>query len=191
LERLQFTVTLTANAAGTIQFLGDPADVKPFQDSLLFESPGIPVRPLLPSEIRYLRTSITVGGGAAGEGFTNTANRFDVNNDGFTSPIDVLVIINSLNRSGIRQLASVGEGEQSARMFIDVNGDGFVSPLDVLQVINALSSRMGSGSGEGESSVVVPIVESADNESFDSDFSSDLDSIVDAVATDIIKRRRV
>jgi large repetitive protein len=188
-ERLQFVVTLTANAAGTIEFLGDPADVKPFQDSLLFESPGVPVRPLLPSEIRYLRTSITVGNGAAGEGFTNTANRFDVNNDGFTSPIDVLVIINTLNRSGIRQLTSSGEGEQSDKMFIDVNGDGYVSPLDVLQVINALSARKGSGEGESVAvnSVVSPVVESVASESFE----SDLDSIVDAVATDIVKRRRV
>lgn len=188
-ERLQFTVTLTANASGTIQFLGDPADVKPFQDSLLYESPGVPVRPLLPSEIRYLRTSITVGGGAGGEGFTNTTNRFDVNNDGFTSPIDVLVIINTLNRSGIRQLTNSAEGEQSDKMFIDVNGDGYVSPLDVLQVINALSARKGSGEGESSTTapVVTPIVESVASESFE----TDLDSIVDAVATDIVKRRRV
>lgn len=188
-ERLQFVVTLTANAAGTIQFLGDPADVKPFQDSLLYESPGIPVRPLLPSEIRYLRTSITVGNGAAGEGFTNTTNRFDVNNDGFTSPIDVLVIINTLNRSGIRQLTSGGEGELSDKMFIDVNGDGYVSPLDVLQVINALSARKGSGEGEASTTapVVAPIIESVASDAL----FTDLDSIVDAVATDIVKRRRV
>ena len=188
-ERLQFTVTLTANAAGQLNFIGDPADVKPFHDSLLFEPQNIAVVPLLPSEIRYVRTSITIGSVANGEGFTNNSNRFDVNNDGFTSPIDVLIIINTLNDQGIRRLASAGagEGEQSVRMFIDVNGDGVVSPIDALQIINLLNARLATSEGEGESPVATPIAQSVESQPED----TGLDGIVDALANDIVKRRRV
>ena len=53
----------------------------------------------------------------------------DVNNDGEISPVDALIVINSMKRS------SVSDREH----FIDVNNDGFRSPLDVLMVINRLS----------------------------------------------------
>ena len=180
-EKLQFIIELTANAAGTLTFVGDPADISPFHDSLVFD----PTTVLLPSQIRYVSDTITIGNIPAGEGFTNSGNRFDVNNDGFTSPIDALIIINSLGRGGSRALSiGSGEGESAARMFIDVNGDGFISPLDALQVINALNRNRPSGEGEGSQ------LATSKNTAVDSPL--DFDAAIDMVAEDIasLKRRR-
>lgn len=64
----------------------------------------------------------------------------DVNKDFNVSPLDALLVINSLNRKA----AGSGEGEGSAAAYVDVSGDGAVSPLDALLVINQLNAE-----GEG------------------------------------------
>ena len=164
-EKLQFTVTLTARNVGTANFIGDPADIKPFHDSFVFD----PTTPLLPAQIRYVSDSILIvssaggGGSSGGEGFTNQSNVFDVNNDGFVSPIDVLILVNSLNTGGSGLLSSgsssFASGEAgSGRYFLDVNRDNYLSPLDALMVINELNNRQSGGSGEGEGA---PLVTSA------------------------------
>jgi large repetitive protein len=155
-EKLQFTITLTARNTGTATFIGDPADIKPFHDSFVFD----PTTPLLPSQIRYLSDTLLIvstaggSGSSGGEGNTNLTNAFDVNNDGFVSPIDVLILVNSLNTGGSGLLAagsSAGSGEGgSGKYFLDVNQDNYLSPLDALMVINELNSRQNGGSGEGE-----------------------------------------
>jgi len=157
-EKLQFTITLTARNVGIASFIGDPADIKPFHDSFVFD----PTTPLTPSQIRYISDSILIvsttggSGSSGGEGNTNLTNAYDVNNDGFVSPIDVLILVNSLNNgsSGLLPVlglpaGSGGEGG-SGRHFLDVNGDNYLSPLDALMVINELNNRQSSGSGEGE-----------------------------------------
>jgi hypothetical protein len=161
-ERLQWIINFTAGTAlGTATFVGDPADVKPFHDTLLFD----PTTPLLPNQVRYSVASVQIalagggggtgGGGAGGGGnqdggFTNWGNNYDVNADGFVSPIDVLIIINSINSGAGGQLPpGGGEGEAGEKYYVDVNADGFVDPLDVLAVINFLNST-GSMGGEGE-----------------------------------------
>ena len=176
-EKLQFVIEVTANAAGTLTFINDPADISPFHDSLVFD----PVVVLQPNQIRFIGDTITIGSVAAGEGFTNASNRFDVNNDGFTSPVDALIVINRLSRGGVATLPVIGggEGEASQRMFVDVNGDGFLTPIDVLQVINAINQRSSIRSGEGEGDVT----------GF-SGIDVDLDSAIDLVADDIAKRKR-
>jgi hypothetical protein len=63
----------------------------------------------------------------------------DVSNDGSVSPLDALMIINSLNADGSRSLPR-GQANQAGRPFYDVNRDDFVSPIDALQVINHLSN---------------------------------------------------
>ncbi len=63
----------------------------------------------------------------------------DVSNDGSVSPLDALMIINSLNADGSRSLPR-GEAIQVGRPFYDVNRDDAVSPIDALQVINYLSN---------------------------------------------------
>jgi hypothetical protein len=181
-EKLQFIIPVTASAVGTAVFQGDPADISPAHDSLVFD----PTTPLLPSQIRYTSDSVTIVSSAvlgSGEGFTNSSNRFDVNNDGSISPIDALIIINSLGRGGSRSLSNPsGEGEFSPTMFIDVNGDGSVSPIDVLQVINAINRRTTSGEGE---SAAVTIAGSSSASVDDS-----LDFAIDILAEDIASNRR-
>ena len=81
----------------------------------------------------------------------NLMNPSDVNMDGTASPIDALMIIDEINRSG-RPNAS------QSPMMADTNNDGFVSPVDALVVIDTLNSEFvkympnsnfGSGAGGG------------------------------------------
>jgi VCBS repeat-containing protein len=76
--------------------------------------------------------------------FQNPTNSRDVNNDGVTSPIDVLLLINYLNANGSHVLTTALPGIS----FPDTNGDNNISPADVLVVVNQLNSP-GSGEGEG------------------------------------------
>ncbi len=143
---LQFTITMKASATGIARFDGDPADITPFHDSLVFSDQ----RNAVPfDQIAFVPAQITIlpvsgGGGANGEGNTNPNNAFDVNNDGFVSPIDVLILVNLMNNN---QGSGSGEGEGD-KLYFDVDHDGHLTPLDALLVINALNSRGGSGEGE-------------------------------------------
>ncbi|RLS70315.1 MAG: hypothetical protein DWH99_10830 [Planctomycetota bacterium] len=81
--------------------------------------------------------------------YQNPSNKFDVDNDGSISPLDVLLIINLLNAKG----ASISvDGLPGPPDYVDVNGDNHVDPLDVLETINFINSR-NSGRGEGEDDV--------------------------------------
>lgn len=146
-EFLLATITFRADRAGVANFVGDPANITPLHDVLLFEPADDEVNL---SRIGYRQASIVVVG-AEGEvsQFHNVSNRYDVNIDTVVSPNDALVVINALNSGGPRPLYAAGEGE-TPRMKIDVNGDFQLSPIDALQVINFLNKR---GSGEGEAEV--------------------------------------
>ncbi len=65
----------------------------------------------------------------------------DVDQDGFVSPLDVLVIINYLN-------IKLGGPPPPDQPRLDVDLDGFVSPLDALVVINYVNRHAGGGEGE-------------------------------------------
>jgi hypothetical protein len=81
-----------------------------------------------------------------GSKYQNSGNRFDVNSDSNVNAIDALVIINNLNRFGVREVGSI----QNEPFFLDVDGNYFVNAIDALQVINYLNSlNQGEGS-EGE-----------------------------------------
>ena len=71
----------------------------------------------------------------------------DANGDGFTTPLDALLIINFLNANA--NLRQAGVPQSGVPNLADVNGDGVVTPLDALLTINELNSRAG-GLGEGE-----------------------------------------
>ena len=71
--------------------------------------------------------------------------------DGFISPIDALVVINTLNDDGSRQLPAPSGPEELPNFYYSTNGDDFVSPIDALLVINFLNAQP-EGSAEGESS---------------------------------------
>ncbi len=68
--------------------------------------------------------------------WTNPVSPFDVNNNGDTDPLDVLIIINEINLNGIR---SLNPNLDRSLPFVDVNRDGQIDPLDVLAVINEIN----------------------------------------------------
>lgn len=140
------TVYFRATATGTATATGSPADSFPFRDTLLFQrDTPVPVEQIL-----YDSATLTIGAGGEGEApRQNGVNPVDVNDDGFVSSIDALLIINELNRTRI-----TGEGESapvSSGYFTDVNGDNNVTALDALRVINWLNRNSRSTSqAEGE-----------------------------------------
>ena len=68
--------------------------------------------------------------------WTNLSNRFDVNNDGDITPIDVLNIINYLNVNGSAELP---DSRNQGQPFYDVSKDGWVTPADAIQTINEIN----------------------------------------------------
>jgi glucose/arabinose dehydrogenase len=80
----------------------------------------------------------------------NQANEFDVDNDTFVAPVDVLLIINELDAhvfsNSLGELPAPPAPPNLPPPFVDVDGDTFVSPLDGLLIINFLND----GPGEGE-----------------------------------------
>jgi len=75
----------------------------------------------------------------------NQIRRHDVNNDGLITALDVLIVINEINRTGARPL----DGSAiTAPPFYDVDGNRSIEALDVLIVINFINSNPGSGEGE-------------------------------------------
>ena len=68
----------------------------------------------------------------------NASLRRDVDNSSLVTPLDVLLLINSLNIEGTRELPS--RSQHSDDPFYDVDGDQWLSPLDPLIVINAINS---------------------------------------------------
>ncbi|MCX6126907.1 MAG: dockerin type I domain-containing protein, partial [Proteobacteria bacterium] len=72
--------------------------------------------------------------------WTNKANKFDVDGDGGVSPLDVLTLINELNKNGARELSTSGPGA-STTTYYDVDSDGSISPLDALSLINNINNR--------------------------------------------------
>ncbi len=71
----------------------------------------------------------------------------DVNNDGKLDPIDVLVVINALNRFGVADLSR--QPPPGSETFVDVNGDRVLTPIDALILINALNRQQGNQPGPG------------------------------------------
>jgi hypothetical protein len=94
-------------------------------------------RPSVPTDVT-VRVVVSI--------YQNPRNRFDVDDDGTASPLDVLVLINLLNS----QAPSIPvDGLPGPPAYVDVNADNRVDPLDVLDVINHINSR-GNGEGEGD-----------------------------------------
>ena len=80
----------------------------------------------------------------------NPLNGLDSNRDNFVSPMDMLLIINTINANGARLFAPANTQELPPTYF-DTNGDQFVTPMDILLVINFLNSqRRGVVAAEAE-----------------------------------------
>jgi hypothetical protein len=88
--------------------------------------------------------------------FSNLADRFDVNGDRSVTPLDALLVIYELNRTGGRLLTGINRGP-----YVDVSRDLLLTSLDVLLVINQLNAAV-SQMAEGES---VPVGTGAGGES--------------------------
>jgi len=82
----------------------------------------------------------------SGWSWQNPGKRHDVDNNGQVEPLDVLSLINAINRDGTYVLPPVPPPGQPA-LFLDVDGDGRLSAADVLDVINFLNAWPG---GEAE-----------------------------------------
>ena len=67
----------------------------------------------------------------------NPTRPLDVNNDMYVSPLDALVVINSLNSRGAS--SDLGVRQNRLASYLDTNGDRNLSPLDALVVINELN----------------------------------------------------
>ena len=62
----------------------------------------------------------------------------DVDSSGLVTSLDALILVNTINKSGIRDLPP--RPVASTEPYCDVNGDGSLTPLDVLAVINAINA---------------------------------------------------
>lgn len=71
----------------------------------------------------------------------NPVDSVDVDSDGAVSPLDALVVINTINAG---QPGSLPAERDATKPYFDVDGDQSVTPLDVLSVINHLNAN-GSG----------------------------------------------
>jgi hypothetical protein len=106
-----------------------------------------------------------------GPEFQNNPVATDVNNDGNTTPLDALIVINFLNAwrplvgnnaiplpptsppfppNQLPTTDPTGGGVAGLGRFIDVDGNGLLTPLDALIVINFLRDQLAAGQGEGE-----------------------------------------
>jgi len=73
----------------------------------------------------------------SGPAWQNPSNAFDVNDDGFVTALDALVIINRLDAI---EDSTLGARPFDFRVFYDTSGDGRITSLDVLRVINELNA---------------------------------------------------
>jgi len=80
----------------------------------------------------------------------NPSQRTDVNGDGQTTPLDVLLVINALNQFGVQPVAELAQRAGVPAWYYDVTGDDIVSAADVLVVIDFLNASP-AGQAEGES----------------------------------------
>jgi hypothetical protein len=157
-----FMVRMQAKAAtgGTpIEVRGDPPDE--LTDVTIMGSPGS--MELTNDQVFFRQSNpLTVLSDGEGE-FVNASNPLDVDQDTLVSPVDALIVINTLNADGSRSLRGLSPAANYA--MIDTNMDSMLSPVDALVVINGLnrlngwlashstSGGGGEGEGEGESEV--------------------------------------
>jgi hypothetical protein len=80
----------------------------------------------------------------------------DVNAGGLTTPLDVLLIINALNRFGAQTIAELAQRDDVPVYYYDVNGDHELTAADALAVIDVLNFFPEVG-GEGEAEQVFTV----------------------------------
>lgn len=78
----------------------------------------------------------------------NARRTADVNDDGFVTPIDALLIINAINARGSKALPNSLANSTGIFGFVDTSSDNSLSPIDALLVINELNRARAAGEGE-------------------------------------------
>ena len=132
-----------------IAAIKNPSPALPFQDT---QVPNVnPIN--ISTPYQFAELPATAGLVRAG-GYTNLQNPLDADNDGMVSPLDILLVINWLNKSDGPTQKELPTGQ---RQFVDINNDGYVSPLDALMIINHLNNlsmetNRNLAAGEGEAS---------------------------------------
>ena len=81
--------------------------------------------------------------------YHNPLRALDIDDDRIISLLDVLIVINRINREGLGGLATpTSIADQTPFYYFDTNRDGFISPLDVLIVINFINNQTTNAEGE-------------------------------------------
>ncbi|MCL4201297.1 MAG: dockerin type I repeat-containing protein [Pirellulaceae bacterium] len=138
LDQLRFGIATqtTTGRTGSYHFTGLPAGSYRVQV----------VAPPNASSVGPVQT-VTIGEGEAASGvnfvgappvWQNSVDPIDVNGDGDTTPMDVLMLINFVNAHS--DSPAVADAAQAVPPYYDVNGDGYVTSTDVLLVINRLNN---------------------------------------------------
>ncbi|HUG71040.1 MAG TPA: dockerin type I domain-containing protein [Pirellulaceae bacterium] len=96
-----------------------------------------------------MRTKLIDEAMAEQKPWQNRRDRYDINDDGFVVPGDVLIMINEINANGPRELLPPTTATLAAPYW-DSSGDNFFSPLDILQVINFIEGVGAEGEAPGE-----------------------------------------
>jgi VCBS repeat-containing protein len=96
-------------------------------------------------------TVVVTVSGISDPPYQNQVNNYDVNGDGFVSPIDALILINYINTNGMGPLPLP---PLPVPPYLDPDGDGSILPIDVLGTIQAINDQTTSaGAAEGEAAV--------------------------------------
>lgn len=85
-----------------------------------------------------------------GLAWQNPNNHSDVDDNGEVAPLDVLMLINQLNKFGAQPLPYRGSGGQPPERFYDSSGDGQLTPLDALIAINHINKQTATASVAGQ-----------------------------------------
>ena len=148
---------VVTGATGAYQFPGVPAGSYSVQ--ILPPDSGYPMGQ--PSKGAQNVSVATLSGSVRGDfslqkqvsPWQNQVQREDVDNDLLITAIDVLVLINEINRNGARELVST---DGPSPPYWDVNGDRILEALDVLVGINYINSHLSGGGGAGGEGEALP-----------------------------------
>jgi hypothetical protein len=134
--QLLFSVRGTVHSAVTpgsiVAFRLGGADTLPDHDSLLHGSGAA-------ADARYETEELAIGA-VLSYPWHNAANPLDVNNDGFVTNLDLLLVINELNAHGQHALSVPPVNPPDPMEYWDVSGDNNVYANDALILINYLNS---------------------------------------------------
>ena len=108
----------------------------------------------------------------------NKRDELDVDNDGVITPLDVLLVINDLNKNGSRSVEDIDLAANE--FYLDVSGDNVVSPQDALMIVNYLNDMLFNASAalEGEAAQEESTQESEESDASDESSVLEAESLV-------------